>query len=159
MEEKNITIEQLNPTSFEFQNYISSDESLIASSDLDTVFSQSTDYIENYIYDENNNLIDSTLPCLLYTIKNGDVLISPIEELQNKGFSQGVYNILYNFYRKRLSSDFGFKYYIKEISSDRTEIKLDSNFITDENIISSTEEFISYRENKNGENFDLTKIY
>jgi len=149
MEEKNITIEQLNPTSFEFQNYVQSDESLIASSDLDTVFSQSTDYIENYVYDENNNLIDSTLPCLLYTIKEGDVLITPTKELENKGYTQGVYNILYNFYRKRLSSDFGFKYYIKEISSDRTEIKLDSNFIIDENIISSTEEFISYRENNN----------
>jgi hypothetical protein len=147
MEEKDIIIEQLNPTSFEFQDYVPSDEALIASSDLDTAFSQSTDYIESYIYDENNTLLNSTIPLLSYNIKEGDVLISPESGLTNQGYNQGVYNILYTFYRKRLSSDSGFKYFIKEISSDRTEIKLDSNLISNGNIISSTNDFITYREN------------
>ena len=147
MEEKDIIIEQLNPTSFEFQDYVPSDEALIASSDLDTVFSQSTDYIESYIYDENNTLLNSTIPLLSYNVKEGDVLISPESDLTNQGYNQGVYNVLYNFYRKRLSSDSGFKYFIKEISSDRTEIKLDSNLISNDNIISSTNDFITYREN------------
>ena len=53
---------------------------------------------------------------------------------------------LYNFYRKRLSSSPQSTYFISEISSNRTEIRLDSNIINREDIISSTNEFISYRE-------------
>ena len=50
------------------------------------------------------------------------------------------------FYRKRLSSNISEKYFISEISSDRTEIRLDSNTIANELIISSTNDFIEYRE-------------
>jgi len=45
-----ITISPINPTTFEIQNYNISDTELIAKSELDTVFSSSTDYIEYYIY-------------------------------------------------------------------------------------------------------------
>ena len=57
MEEDKIIIQALNPDNFEYQEYISSDQELIASSDLDTVFNEETDYIEFYVYDENNILI------------------------------------------------------------------------------------------------------
>ena len=52
----------------------------------------------------------------------------------------------YNFYRKKLASDITLNYYISEISSDRTEVRLKSNTISDELIISSSNEFIQYRE-------------
>ena len=48
MEDK-IIINQVNPETFEFQDYSTSDESLIVSNDLDTAFSSSIDYIEAYI--------------------------------------------------------------------------------------------------------------
>ena len=148
--EQQPTITQLNPDNFEFQSYISSDEQLIATSDLDTVFTQDTDYIEYYIYDENQNRIfpPQTQPLLSYNVKQGDVLLKPEQDLSQLGFDQGLYNILYSFYRKRLASDVFTKYFIKEISSDRTEIRLDSNIISNEDIISSTNEFISYRDSQ-----------
>jgi hypothetical protein len=148
--EQQPTITQLNPDNFEFQSYIPSDEQLIATSDLDTVFTQDTDYIEYYIYDENQNRIfpPQTQPLLSYNVKQGDVLLKPEQDLFQLGFDQGLYNILYSFYRKRLASDVFTKYFIKEISSDRTEIRLDSNTISNENIISSTNEFISYRDSQ-----------
>ena len=52
----------------------------------------------------------------------------------------------YNFYRKRLGSDIEVNYYIDEISSDRTELRLKSSDIDNEVIISSSLEFIEYRE-------------
>ena len=143
-----ITISQLDPTTFEIQEYKTSDVELIALSDLDTAFSSSSDYIEFYIYDENQTKIypSSTIPLTSFNVKKGDVLLNPQSDLENLGYDIGKYSIIYDFYRKKLSSDINQTYYIKEISSDRTEIRLDSNTISNENIISSTNEFISYRE-------------
>jgi hypothetical protein len=146
-----ITILQIDPSSFELYNYNSSDTQLIAISELDTVFSSSTDYIEFYIYDENQNKIypqNSTIPLTSYNTKNGDVLLNPQSDLENLGFDIGTYSIVYDFYRRRLASNINETYFIKEISSDRTEIRLDSNIIDNPSIISSTNDFIQYRENQ-----------
>ena len=145
---ENVTIQQLDPNTFEYQTYSDSDSQLIVQSQLDTVFSASTDYIEYYVYDQNQNLIypSTTIPLLNYDIREGDVLLDPQKDLENSGFDIGIYNILYSFYRKRLSSNISEKYFITDISSDRTEIRLDSNIISNDVIISSTNEFIQYRE-------------
>ena len=141
-------IQPLNPDTFEYQTYSNSDEQLIVQSELDTVFSASTDYIEYYIYDQNKNLVypEATTPLLDYNVRDGDVLLDPSSNLEEFGFDIGVYNILYNFYRKRGSSSITSKYFISQISSDRTEIRLDSNTIENNDIISSINDFISYRE-------------
>ena len=50
-----VTILPIDPNTFEYQEYSNSDNQLIVSSELDTVFDSSTDYIEYYIYDVNKN--------------------------------------------------------------------------------------------------------
>jgi hypothetical protein len=52
MEEQNIIINQVDPTTFEFQQYTEQDNILISSSRLDTSFNPNTDYIEYYAYDD-----------------------------------------------------------------------------------------------------------
>lgn len=145
---QDITIQLLDPNTFEYQTYSNSDSELIIQSQLDTVFSQGTDYIEYYVYDQNQNLIypGTTIPLVGYDIRDGDVILDPQKDLENSGYDLGTYNILYNFYRKRLSSDLSQKYFISNISSDRTEIRLDSNVINNDLIISSSNSFIQYRE-------------
>mgnify|MGYP003114881119 CR=1 FL=1 len=147
MEEENIEIFQLNADTFEREEYKSSDTSLMVKSDLDTDFDRDRDYIEFYVYDENNNLIypDNVVPLNSFNVKDGDLILNPINDLKSYGFDTGKYNILYNFYRKRLSSDPVIKYYIKEISSDRTEIRLASNSINPANITAGVEAFNTYR--------------
>jgi hypothetical protein len=145
-----IKIQQLDPTNFEFQDYIPSDQELISSSNLDTIFNSETDYVEFYVYDENNTLIYPVVPSTLklssYSVKKGDVLLNPITDLQGVGFYDSNYKILYNFYRERLNSSASeFNYFIKEISSDRTEIRLDSTNISNLDLISFTNNFIQYR--------------
>ena len=54
--ENNIIINSVDPQTFEFQDYSTSDETLLAINELDTVFSGSIDYIEAYVYDENKNI-------------------------------------------------------------------------------------------------------
>ena len=144
----NIRINRLNPDTFEYQTYDITDENLIAQSNLDTAFTASTDYIEYYVYDQSNSLIfpSSTIPLTNYDIRDGDVVLNPPQNLSSSGFDMGTYSIYYSFYRKRLSSNNIEKYFISEISSDRTEIRLDSNEIDNISIISSSNEFIQYRE-------------
>jgi hypothetical protein len=146
MEEK-ILITPVDPITFEFQDYSIQDSDIITKFEIDTIFDSSTDYIEYFIYDENKNQIYpfSTQELSNYTVKNGDVLFSPNQDLSNLGFDEGIYYISYNFYKKRLNSSLSTKYFISEINSDRTEIRLDSTQISNEDIISSTNEFIEYR--------------
>ena len=151
--EENIIINQVDPKSFEFQHYTEQDNILISSSRLDTAFTSSTDYIEYYAYDENKNLIYPTSPNIQavsvnsYSVINGDVCLYPSKDLENIGYDYGSYYSTYNFYRKLLNSDISNNYYISEISSDRTEVRLKSNTISDDLIISSSNEFIEFRSN------------
>jgi len=131
MEEKrDISIVQVDPKTFEFQQYLEEDNILISSSRLDTAFSSSTDYIEYYAYDENQNLIYPTDPNVKaialtsYSVIEGDTCLYPDKDLENIGYEYGKYFSTYNFYRKRLSSDITLNYYIDQISSDRTELRL-----------------------------------
>lgn len=149
--EEQILITPVDPITFELQDYSVQDSDIIAKFEIDTVFSQSTDYIEYFIFDETQNLIfpSTTQELLTYTVKNGDVLFSPDQDLSRLGFDEGIYFISYNFYRKRLASSILSNYFISNISADRTEIILDSNTISSEDIISSTNEFIQYRNQSN----------
>ena len=123
MEEDKIIIQALNPDNFEYQEYISSDQELIASSDLDTVFDEETDYIEFYIYDENNVLIyplNETLKLTSYDVLKGDIILTPELDLKNLGYDNSTYSILYSFYRYRLGSTIDLNYFI----TDRYNVNL-----------------------------------
>jgi hypothetical protein len=149
MEDK-ILILPVNSQTFQIENYSIEDVSLISNFELDTEFSQSTDYIEYYIFDENKNQIfpPTTKELLTYTVRDGHVLLSPKQDLEREEFNEGVYYINYNFYRKHLNSNLESKYYIQEISSDRTEIRLNSNIISNEDIQTYTQNFIEHRNTK-----------
>tara|TARA_R110001592_G_scaffold26903_5_gene100252 strand:- start:4445 stop:12877 length:8433 start_codon:yes stop_codon:yes gene_type:complete len=152
----------VDPDTFEYQTYSVEDEQLIVQTGLDTVFSASTDYVEYIVYDQNKTLVypSVTIPLTEYSVREGDVLLNPSANLEEWGFDVGIYNIVYSFYRKigasgppipaqNYTTSVGYKennYFISEISSDRTEIRLDSNTIDNEDIISSINTFIQYRE-------------
>ena len=149
MEEvKDITIINIDPVTFEYQEYSEADTNLIIQTELDTVFDKNTDYIEFYVFDQTQNYIypSLTLPYLDYKVLEGDVVLEPVKSLEALGFEIGTYNVVYNFYKKRLASNTDEKYFIAGISSDRTEIRLDSNVISNELIISSSNAFIQFRE-------------
>ena len=145
--ENQIQIFPVDSVTFELQTYSSQDTNIISSLEVDTTFSQSVDYIEYYVYDENQNLIypDTTQELYNFTVKDGDINLSPDQNLAGFGFDNGTYFITYNFYRKRLASSISQNYYITEISADRTELKLNSSQISGIDISTSVNEFIQYR--------------
>ncbi len=148
--EDQIKILPVNPETFEYQDYEPQDVNLISTIDLDTAFTASSDYIEFHVYDLNKDLIYPLTPGTTfssYNVKQGDILINPSENLIEIGFDQGSYFTNYSFYKQHCDSNPSSRFYISEISSDRTELRLDTN----EDILLVTESinnFIQYREDQ-----------
>jgi len=143
-----INIIQINPLSFSSDNYSPSDENLLISLVEENSFDTTTDYVELTVYNNNQVKIapfGNDVSFTNYSILDNEIYINPETDLARLGIVTGNVNTVYNFLRKRLASSPQSTYYIKEISSDRTEIRLDSNIIPRDLIITSTLEFIDYR--------------
>ena len=92
--------------------------------------------------------------------------IDPVSDLQNIGFSSGEFKVQYNFFNNKISSPTA-ELFIKEISSDRTEIRVGSTILTNEQIesgsltlineISGSSYFVDYLINF-GNNIQATAI-
>ena len=60
--------------------------------------------------------------------------IDPIQDLQNLGYSSGEFSIRYNLFQNTLSNYIDSALFVKEISQDRTEIRLASITLSDNEI-------------------------
>jgi hypothetical protein len=139
-----INILPLNPNNFEFQEYSSNDLNLIVSTEVETSFDNNTDYIEYYVYDLSGNIIVSNIFGFPgYKLIDNQVSIDPVADLAAYGYEQGSYNTLYNFLKRKLGSNPLSTYYIDEISSDRTEIRLNTTEIPNIDVVSLTNDFIN----------------
>ena len=149
-------IVQIDTQNLTSQIYGEQDVSLISSLEVNTSLSSSS-YIEYFVYDNNQNLLSSDYNFKDYTVvndgqsagNNGDIsqiIIDPEVSLISYGFDQGEYITYFNFFNKQIGSDFQ-QLYITEISSDRTEIRLDSTSLTDVDIVEQTNNLILQREN------------
>tara|TARA_B110000285_G_scaffold48761_1_gene55288 strand:+ start:14718 stop:18971 length:4254 start_codon:yes stop_codon:yes gene_type:complete len=141
------TILPIDPESFRTKVYDNKDINLISLEEFDTAFNENTDYIEYYVFDESQNLISpNDIPLNGYSIRDNNVYVDPEKDLTDLGFDEGNYYINYYFYRNHGGSSYNSRFYITEINSDRTEIRLSSNTISPEEIISEVTKFASYRD-------------
>jgi len=111
---------------------------LLTPSVQQSYFSPSTDYIEYIIKSNTSNLLIVNYNFLNYFFPtNGtvtsnaisDIEIDPIPDLNRSGINLGSYSTYYNFYKNQLNTSFSNQnLFIKEISPDRTELKL--NFLS-----------------------------
>jgi hypothetical protein len=114
--------------------------------------------IEFFIYDNNLNILSSEYMFSDYTIQNdnkssltneiSNIIFNPETILTSLGYDEGQYNTYFNFLDKKIGSS-NQNLYIKEISSDRTEIKLASFALPDVDIIEQTNIFTQEREQSN----------
>jgi hypothetical protein len=148
-------ITQIDTQNFTTQTYSGQDTNLISSFDVNTSLSTGS-YIEYFIYDNNQNLLLSDYNFTQYTIQNdgqsagnggniNEIILDPEQSLINNGFDQGEYITYFNFLNKQLGSELQ-QLYLAELSSDRTEIRLDSTSLTNIDIIEQTNKFIQERE-------------
>ena len=119
----------------QYQNYSPFDTALINTSLITTSFGTPNDYVEYFIKDQSGVVISSNYYTTKYNVGSG---VDPITNTTNKleldpeadarasGYNRGVVNVKYNFLTKWLlsSPDPTNNFWIKEISTSRTEIKV-----------------------------------
>jgi hypothetical protein len=148
-------IVQIDTQDFTSQTYGSQDVNLISSFDINTSLSSSS-YIEYVIYDVNRNLISIDYNFNQYTVladgqsagldnNISQIIINPSGSLISSGFDQGEFITYFNFFNKQIGSELQ-QLYITEISSDRTELRLDSTSLTDADIVEQANSLIQQRE-------------
>jgi hypothetical protein len=149
-------ITQIDTQDFTSQTYEGSDTSLLSQFEIDTSLT-SNSYIEYFVYDNNKNLLSTDYSFSEYTVLNdgqsagtnnslSQIEIDPEKSLINSGYDQGEYITYFNILNKQIGSELQ-QLYITEISSDRTEIRLDSTSLTESDIVEQTNIFIQEREN------------
>ncbi len=117
----------------EYQVYQPSDTALINTANITRTFGGSSDYIEYYIKDLSNAVLASNYSATQYTIGSdldpttgttSVLYLDPETDARNAGYNRGVVNIKYNFFSRQLASSQAQTFWIKEISTSRTEIKV-----------------------------------
>jgi hypothetical protein len=148
-------IVQIDTQDFTSQTYEGQDINLISSFEVNTSLSSSS-YIEYFIYDNNQNLLSTDYNFTQYTVLAdgqsagfdntiSQIIIDPEKSLLDSGYDQGEYITYFNFFNKQIGSELQ-QLYIVEISSDRTELRLDSTSLTDLDIVEQANSLIQQRE-------------
>ena len=153
-----VSISSVSPSSLETQVYSSQDINLLNEFELSREFGAEQDIIEYHIFDSTNNLLSSSYNYTSYSTQvtnpssslYNTLYIDPDQDLNNSGYDIGEYNVLYNFYRPVFLSSNTTRYFIKEISSDRTEIKITTNDLSYNAVGTS---YFNYVTSKAGKSF------
>jgi hypothetical protein len=128
--------------------YDAADVNLLSPQTLKEDFGQQNDYIEYFVYDAGNNLLnvnysykDFKSPTTSFINPNTNALpiveIDPVMDLQNLGYSSGEFIVQYNLFTNKISNP-NAELFLKEISADRTELRVGSTILTNEQIESGS---------------------
>lgn len=147
------SLSPINPNTLFSEGYELADQSIIPNENITAAFVPFEDKVEYWVYDFNKNLVGGEYNFTGYNLAQNPssndendtttVELSPINDLLDFGFDTGQLYTVYNFVRYQLSSTPDNRYYIAEISSDRTELRLKSNMISNEDIFSSFQQLKS----------------
>lgn len=132
---KEVTLNPIQSIELENQSYNSSDTSLISSFDNETFFKTGVDFVEYFVYSRSKTLLNSNYRHSNFKVTTEGILLDPVADLESTAYSVGSYYTIYNFVRPLLNSSYTSQYYISEISTDRTEIRLESTTIAPSLII------------------------
>jgi hypothetical protein len=143
MAEINVTLSQIQSQNVDTVKYNADDVNLLGGNLILRQFGLSNDYVEQVLYDVAGNLIDINYNYVNQQIQQtlvspenttSEVVINPESDLQQLGYTSGEFKLLYNFFRKKIGNGNANPFYIKEISSDRTEIRVASNTISNSDL-------------------------
>jgi hypothetical protein len=146
-------INRIDSETLQLQTYTTQDLNAIPSEVVDSFWGNDGskgEYAECTIisFDQTFQITDQSFQGLTtagYTSATGiayNVSVDPEKTLTNKGFTGGNYNIIYRFLRNELSSSSDTRpYFIKEISGDRTELRVATNFVSNDDLLQLVTEF------------------
>ena len=130
--------------------YTPEDERLLIPTLIQETFGQSDDYIEYFIFDIGGNILNSDYNYRSYKLPSTsaysqsllpNLQIDPIQDIQNLGYESGEVTARYNFFRKIASEPFSNELFIQQISSDRTEIRVNSTILSSTDLLTIVSNF------------------
>lgn len=131
-----VKITPIVPSTLALQTFSAEDFLIIPNTIVQSSFNPVEDAIEYFVYDYNNNLLDSNYQLTSFTPArldgSGNILemnIYPEKDVLAAGYDNGIVKTVYNFIKYHLGSNQGNGFYISEISPSRTEIRLSTNNI------------------------------
>jgi hypothetical protein len=129
-----------------------SSSQLVVTRNMTRNFGSPEDFVELHISDPSGKIIYSLIPFTNYTLPGTflpteqptvqELIFDPATDLKNIGIQFGDYITTYNILRPQIVKSSDLSLFIKEISSDRTEIRLSSNNIPNDELESNTLNFI-----------------
>ena len=161
--------ERVDPSTLSTDGYEFQTTQIIPNEDIEGAFYTDTSRIELYIYDSNktqiyqnynftnwgvsNNTLDTSVPTT-YTndqgvqvtqsatssIPTNEIELNPSSDAYTLGYDTGELYCSYNFIDYKLLSSPDAPYFISEISGDRTEIKIQNNFLSSTDVLNSYQE-------------------
>ena len=138
--------------------YDTIDESLITSKTFIRNFGLPEDYVEAHIYiNSGSSLVYSDYDYKGYTIPGSlqgepvtltdELGFDPGNLIESVGYVVGKFQIEYNILRKKIFNTNKPVFFIKEISSDRTELRISTNDISNSDVENGTLNFINEIQN------------
>jgi hypothetical protein len=143
MAKTNVTLSQIQSQNVDTVTYNEDDVNLLNGNLILRQFGLANDYIEQVLYDPAGNLININYNYTQQQIQSTpvsevdtttEIHINPTQDLQQLGYTSGEFKLLYNFFRKKIGNGNANPFYIKEISSDRTEIRVATNDISNSDL-------------------------
>ena len=149
-------ISRTNSSNLTNQDYTTQDESLLNSLVINKEFGQPEDKVEIHISSPNGDLLNSIYDFRNYTTRStiedtslyNTIELDPKSDLESFGYFKGQYDISYHFYRQLFQSSEANRFYITEISSDRTEIRISNNNLSYTELGQSYLNFITTRNSR-----------
>ena len=146
-------VNRIEPTTFETQNYLNKDSNLIQQFEIDTSLINSS-YIEFFIYNNSKQLLYKDFNYKGYktsitqpgTSNVSTLSVDPEFDITSNSYTSGTYVAYYNFLTRRIGDTLN-NLFIKEISSDRKEIRLDTTILSNLELTIQTQTFVTFREN------------
>jgi hypothetical protein len=115
------------------------DEQLLLPSIQQETFGAASDYVEYFVFDLGGSVLNSDYnyqsyklpPNVGYSQSLLPILeIDPIQDIRNLGYESGEVTSRYNFFKKVSGEPFDNQLFIQQISTDRTEIRVNSTILS-----------------------------
>ena len=133
--------------------YDNADVDLLVAQTIKEDFGLTDDYIEYFVSDIAGNALNTNYTYKDFKSPNTSYInptnkglpiieIDPVKDLQNLGYTSGEFKVQYNLFTNKISNP-NAELFLKEISADRTELRVGSTILTNEQIESGSLELIN----------------
>ena len=127
-----------------YENYTDKDIEVLEAYSVNRLFNSETDQVQLHIYSLGEELLFSDYNYtghaqLLNSSSAGkdgasSLFVDPIKDVRKYGYDKGDVNLLYIFYRNLFGKEAANYFYVEEISADRTELRLNTIKVSQEEV-------------------------